>query len=271
MRAAFRGAAVALASGALLLSAPSSAHAAKLPSPSGYLVDAANVVPAEAERQIEAALEDYQERTDGEVAVAVVRTVGDTSIENYAEDLFGEWGIGDRKKDLGALLLIAVDDRQLRIETGYGAEALLTDVQSKQIIDQMTPLLAAGNYAGAVDLGQRSIRRALGDDQADAAAPVATPARRQPRSSGGGSLLFFLLPLVFIFITSLGSGRRRRRRSGGLGGGGWGFPIFLGGGWGGGHGGGGFGGNGGGFGGGGGGFGGFGGGDSGGGGASGSW
>ncbi|MEP7055176.1 MAG: TPM domain-containing protein, partial [Actinomycetota bacterium] len=212
----------------------------------------------------EASLEDYHQRTNGEVAVAVVQTIGDTSIENYAHDLFNKWGVGSKKQDNGVLLVIALDEHQLRIETGYGAEARVTDLQSKAIIDGLTPFLRAGDYAGAVDQGQRAIRSALGDEFAGAPAPVSAPQRRG-RSSGGGSLVFVLLPLLFFFLTAVGSRRRRR-------GFGWGLPIFYGGGWGGGGfggGGGGFGGNGGG--GVGGGFGGFGGGSSGGGGASGGW
>lgn len=267
MRARWRGALVALVSGLVVLATASGAHAAPVfPPPTGFFVDAANVVPLAAGQQIEASLKDYNTRTKGEVAVAVVPTIGDTSIENYAHDLFNKWGVGSKQKDLGVLLVIALQEKQLRIETGYGAEALLTDVQSKAIIDGLGPQLRAGDYAGAVDRGQRAIRAALGDTLADAPAPVAVPVPSQRRSSGGRSLLFFLLPLMFVLFSSIG-GRRGRRH--GLG---WVLPLLYGGGgWGGGgYGGGGFGGNGGG-GGGGGGFGGFGGGSSGGGGASGGW
>lgn len=268
MRGVWRGAFAAVLGGALIVSAQAPASAAKpvFPAASGFLVDAAGVIPDTAESEIERSLEGYHRRTDGEVAIAVVRTIGDTSIENYAEDLFGKWGVGDEKRDLGVLLVIALNERRTRIETGYGAEAYLTDVQSRQILTQVEQLLGQGNYAGAVDRGQSAIRRALGDDQADAAAPAPVPQPRQRRSSGGGSIFFLLFMLLFVF-GGIGGGRSRRRRRGG----GFGVPIILGGGFGGGYGGGlgGFGGGGGG--GGGGGFGGFGGGDSGGGGASGSW
>lgn len=264
MRAAWRGALAALVSGAVLLIPAGSAYAAPVyPPASGYLVDAAGVVPAGVEQQIEVSLEDYHQRTKGEVAVALVKSLGDTSVENYAADLFRKWGVGSKDGNLGVLLVIATKERRQRIETGYGAEALLTDVQSRQILDGMVPLLKAGNFGGAVDQGQRQIRKALGDTQADAAAPVATPIRSQRRSSGGGSLFFFLLPLLFVVFGSMGSRRGRRGR------GAWVLPVLLGSTMGrGGYGGGGFGGS---SGGGGGGFGGFGGGSSGGGGASGGW
>lgn len=269
MRAAWRAPLVVLASGVLLLLPVTSAAAAPVyPPASGFLVDQAGVIGAGSEQQIEASLADYTRRTRGEVAVAVVKNLDGTDIADYANELFDRWKVGDKQKDLGVLLVIAVAEKRNRIETGYGAEALVTDVQSKAILNSLQPALRAGNYAAAVDLGQRSIRRALGDDQADAAAPIRTQTRQRGRSSGGFPF-FLVIPLIFLFM-SIGRGRRRR---GGIGGGGWGVPIILGSTLGsGGYGGGGFGGSSGGFGGGGGGgFGGFGGGDSGGGGASGDW
>ena len=251
------------------------------PKQDGWVTDAAGVIPAAAEERIEADLQSYQSRSQGkEVAVVVIRSLGNRSVEDYAEDLFGEWGIGAKEQDSGVLLLIARDDRKMRIETGYGAGAELTDVESNDILEQQVrPRLRANNFTGAVDAGQRAIRAALGDEQADVAAPppITQPGgtgRQAPRRTGGGiSLLFFLLPLIFFFLSASSGRRRRRRRGGYYGGGGFGFPIFIGGG---GWGGGGYGGGSGGFGGssgglGGGGFGGFGGGDSGGGGASGDW
>jgi uncharacterized protein len=237
------------------------------PQQDGGITDEAGVIAASDEGRIESSLQDYYTRTKGEVAVVIIRTLRNASVEDYAEDLFGAWGIGNKDKDSGVLLLVAVDQRKMRIETGYGAGAELTDVEADDILEsQVRPRLQASDYAGAVDAGQRAIRAALGDEQADAAPPpVAQPGgagRQAPRRTGGGiSLLFFLLPLIFLFMSS---GRRRRRRRGYYGGGGFGFPIFIGGGgWGGGGygGGGGFGGSSGGLGGGG--FGGFGGGDSG--------
>lgn len=269
MRGPWRSAFVALATGVVLLVTGPGAHAQKptFPSPSGFLVDAAGVIPAEPERQIEASLEEYNERTDGEVAIALVRTIGDTSVQNYANDLFDKWGVGDAKRDLGVLLVVSFADnpRQMWIETGYGAEEYLTDVEANKIYTDVREIMRAGDYARGIDQAQRLIRKALGDDKADAAAPLPAQVPQQRRSSGGASLLFFLLPFIFIMMTSMGSGRRRRRRGVGFG-----VPIIYGGGMGG-FGGGGFGGSSGGLGGGGGGFGGFGGGDSGGGGAGGDW
>lgn len=266
---------LALAVLALLVLWASPAWAAEFPQPTGYLVDAANAVPDSDQQALEAELSAYAERSSHQLAVAVVRTTGGKSIEDYANDLFGRWGIGDAKRDDGVLLVVATSDRTLRIEVGRGLEGQLTDVQSADIIrNDMVPALRSGDVTGAVRAGERKVRAALGDPTPDAAgAPAASftgYGGGQPVARSQSS--FNLLPLLVLgfvavlFISRLG-GRRRRRRHGMF------FPLFLGSGWGG-FGGGSWGGGGlggGGFGGGGGGFGGFGGGSSGGGGASGSW
>lgn len=233
-----------------------------LPDFTAPVVDAAGVVPDDVERQVNAALNDYQRRSGNQLAVAVVRTIGDRSLEDYTIDLARKWGVGEKGDDNGVLLLIATEDRKLRIEVGRGLEGTLTDLQSGRIIRQrLVPLLREGDFGGAVTQGTTAIRQELGDTEAG---PLPEPPSEDTGSEGGGSAwpLLFVLPVLGLGL--LGGGRRRGR--GGFGGG-IGPTIF----WGGGLGGGGFGGGGGGGGFGGGGFGGGGGGGFGGGGASGGW
>lgn len=227
---------------------------------SAPVVDAAGVVPDDVERRVSAALLDYQTRSGNQVAVAVVKSSGDQSIEDYSIDLAREWGVGQKGADNGVVLVIAYEDRKLRIEVGRGLEGSLTDLQSGRLIrEQIVPRLQAGDVAGAVEQGAEGIRRELGDDQVGPAPPPLEEPGDEPSGGGGlgGLLVLGLLGLGLVG----GVGRRWRR------GGSW--PIFVGGGWpgsGGGWSGGGS--SGGGFGGG---FGGGGGGGFGGGGASGSW
>jgi uncharacterized protein len=246
-----RAAAVAL----LLVAATS------LPKFTAPVVDAAGVVPDAVEQQQNAALNDYQQRSGNQIAVAVVKTTGNQSLEDYSIDLARNWGVGQKGKDNGVLLLIAYDDHKVRVEVGRGLEGTLTDLESGRIIsEQLLPRLRQGDVGGAIVAGTDSIRHVLGDTTVGEPAPVAEPAP-QPQQPAPFAPLAFLLPVGFIFLAFLFAGRGRRRR------GFFGFPIFWGGG---GFGGGGFGG--GGFGGGGGGgFGGGGGGGFGGGGASGGW
>lgn len=227
---------------------------------SAPLVDAADVVASGDEERINSALLDYQRRTTNQIAIAVVDTIGDNSLEDYANDLFEEWGVGEEDKDNGVLLLVAMEERELRVEVGFGLEGELTDLESGQIVDNMAPLMRRGEVGEAIYRAQLDIRRAL-NDEGLGALPVRQPEDRDEPESSFPQLAFALIPLFFIFMAMRGARRRgRRRRDFGL------WPIFIGGGWGGSSGGG-FGG--GGFGGGG--FGGGGGGSSGGGGASGGW
>ncbi len=251
--------------GLLLLVAPVAASAKEVdcgdfPKPTGYVVDQAKAVSDAVERDLDATLAAFESSSGGsQVAALVVDSIGDRGIEDYANDVFGCWGVGEKDEDTGVLLVVALEQRRMRIEVGRGVEGDLTDVESADIIrEDITPAFKAGDISGGVAKGVQGIVRALGGD---VVRPVASRPQQPPiGGSGGPGLAFFVLFAVIALVSILGNGRRGRR------GGGFFPPIIMGGGWGGsGYSGGG------GFGGGGGGFGGFGGGGSGGGGASGGW
>jgi uncharacterized protein len=167
--------------------------------------------------------------------------------------------VGERGKDNGVLLVVAMRERSLRIEPGRGLEDELTDLESGRIIrERIAPLMRRGDVGGAIEMGTLAVRQALGDTEVGDLPPP--PAEPDEEPNQFPAFAFGLFPLLFFLF--LANRRRRggrgRRQDFGV------IPIFWGGGWGGSTGGG-FGG------GGGGGFGGGGGGMSGGGGASGGW
>jgi uncharacterized protein len=238
--------------------------------------DFAGVIDEASERELDRRIRALQSASGDVVAVATVKTFqpyGD--IREYAVEMFenGGRGIGERGKDNGLLVVVAVDDRRVDIEVGYDIEEFVTDGFAGETIRQaMTPHFRNGDYGpGLVDGVTRIITR-IAERRGVTLQDVPRQAAPQQRSSG---FPFWLVILIFfVLLSNLGGGRRRRRRRGFWGGGPWSGwnsgigPFGGGGGFGGGFGG--FGG--GGFGGGGGGgFGGFGGGRSGGGGASGGW
>ena len=242
--------------------------AAELPRFSQPVVDTAGAVSAATEAQIGTELADFRQRSGTQIAVAVIDTTDGASIEDYAIDLARSWGVGEKGKDNGILLVIAERDRTLRIEVGRGVESELTDLQSGRIIrERLVPLLERGDVDEAVAQGTRAIRSELGDGEVGA---LPEPLGSSDRGTGGTPRLLF--PAMLLGFGALAVLRSRGGGRGGHGGrSGLGDAIV----WGalagfglGGHGGrdGGFGGGGGGFGGGGGGGGGFGGG-----GASGDW
>ena len=250
------------------------------PRPDGPVYDGANMIDDAVEAQLDERLRVYNRETGRSVIVATVPDLGGETVEGYAVDLYQTWGIGGEETDEGALLLVAQEERKIRIEVGYGSTPTLTDAASGRIIrNTITPAFKQDDYTGGIVAGVAQMIEALDMDPATAraieeaeAAAGAQGNDRRSASTWLGAIVWIALIFGFAFIFGRGKkGRRRRRYGAGDAVG----DVLLwsaigsmlndgdGGGWGGG--GGGFGG------GGGGGFGGFGGGMSGGGGASGGW
>ncbi len=268
------------------------------PRPEGPVYDGADILSAATEAQLDAELRAYNAQTGRAIIIATVPSLGGASIEPYATGLFSDWGIGGAQRDMGLLLLIARDDRKLRIEVGYGLHGYFGGIMAGRVInDVITPRFKEGDFDAGVSNGVAAILAHLAKSPEDAIAieEAAQAAAAQASRSDGGfpiGVLIWLAFMFFFFVLPVLAGRKRRRKYRAKGEGPWGDSgrglgdsardIIL---WevgsaiargvlsgGGGGRGGGFGGGGGGFGGGGGGgFGGFGGGMSGGGGASGSW
>ena len=123
-----------------------------------YLVDDANMVEPEDREKILAMGRDLDRATKAQVVVVTMTSLGSDSIENYANRLFRKWGIGDRTKNNGVLLLIAKEDRKFRIEVGYGLEGALTDSLTGQIQDQyMIPYFRKGIYEEGIARGYEAL------------------------------------------------------------------------------------------------------------------
>jgi uncharacterized protein len=248
------------------LLAPAAAAARQWPAPLGYLSDFAGVVDGASADSIQALAAELQEKTGAQLAVVTERDLGGEPIENATVELFQQWGVGRKGRDDGVLVLLAVAERRVRVEVGYGLEGVLPDARCGFIIRRvMGPDLAADRFGPGLFRGADAIAGVIARDRGVTLAPGRGAALPEESDSRGRSLLpLGVLFLLFVFFSWLmrrltgGWGDWRGRR-------GWSGPFRGGfGGWGG-YGGS-FGGHGGGFGGG---FGGFGGGRSGGGGASG--
>ena len=255
---------------ALLVAAPAAAQ--EFPKLTGRVVDSANLLPPAEEAAITQKLAALEQASSRQLVVATVPDLGGYPIEDYGYQLGRAWGIGQEEANNGVILLVAPNDRKVRIEVGYGLEPIVTDALSNQIISgQILPRFRENDYPGGITAGVDALIQQLQapTEEAEQRALAAAQAQQQSSGEGGGGsifpLIFWGIVLFFIVLPMLRRGRRGRRyRRGGLPVVIWGpgFGGGSGGGWGGG-----------GFGGGGGGFGGFsgGGGSFGGGGASGSW
>jgi uncharacterized protein len=252
------------------------------PRPQGPIFDQADMLPADQEAALDQRLRDFDARTGNAVIVATVDNLQGDTVEDYAQKLYAAWGIGGAERDTGVLLLIAKQERKMRIEVGYGLTPYITDILSGRIIrDQITPRFKQGDFPGGITAGVDALLTQLSKSPEDAKAiaeAAAAAEKSRAHSNGGGfpvgMIVWVVFILIFVILPSLSRRRGRHYRGSGMGGTVGNILLWSalnaasnsgrgGGGWGGG--GGGFGG------GGGGGFGGFGGGMSGGGGASGGW
>ena len=239
----------------------------ELPPKSNTLVtDFTNTLSASDKQLLEEKLVAFSDSSSTQIAVVIMKSVGQYDINDYGQKLGRAWGIGQKGKNNGILVLVAMGDRKVSIQTGYGAEGALPDAITHEIIqNDITPRFKANDYYGGLDAGTSDIiKYTKGEYKAD----------KKPQNQGGrGSSAFVIVIIVIVILILI----FRNRGGGGQiidsRGGASPFWWFLGGamlgresgGWGG------FSGGGNDGGGDGGGFGGFGGGDFGGGGSSGSW
>ena len=128
------------------------AATAILPAPTQdiYLVDDAFMVNEEDKAQILNLGRELDQKTGAQVVVVTMNTLGPESIEDYANKLFRKWGIGDKKKNNGVLLLIAKEDRKFRVEVGYGLEGAITDGYSGSVLDGMKAGFRKEEYSPAI-------------------------------------------------------------------------------------------------------------------------
>ncbi len=189
----------------------------------GRVSDAAQVLPTEVERTLVATLAAHEAKTTEQVVVATVPSLGGRDIESYANDLFRAWGLGQKDKNNGVLFLVAPNEREMRIEVGYGLEGTLTDALASRIIrDIATPRFKAGDLAGGIEAGTKAILKVLGGEALPA------PAENQ---ADWPAVLGVLVPLLFWALI-VANARRRGGRGRGVwwGGGGGGFGRGRGGG-----------------------------------------
>jgi uncharacterized protein len=134
------------------------------PAPQGYVSDFAGLLSASGRSLLENKLTRLESETGAEVAVVTVPDLGGTTVEDYAVRLFEQWGIGKQEEDNGILFLVALADRQMRIEVGYGLEPIITDGRAGRILDEdVVPSFQTGSYETGIIAGVNSIERYIRD------------------------------------------------------------------------------------------------------------
>jgi uncharacterized protein len=145
---------VALVLGLGLLAAFAATADVAVPPLTGRVVDRTATLSTDQVAALDRTLQDFEARKGSQIAVLIVATTAPEAIEQFSIRVAEAWKIGRKKVDDGAILVIAKDDRKLRIEVGYGLEGALTDVTSKRIIDEfITPKFRGGDFAGGIAAG----------------------------------------------------------------------------------------------------------------------
>lgn len=198
----------------LLLVSAQAGWAQQFPKLTGRVVDAANLIDPPREAQIVARLEALEKQSGRQLVVVTLPDLQGYDISDYGYRLGRAWGIGDKERDDGALLIVAPTERKVRIEVGYGLEGILTDALSSQIIrNTIVPRFKANDYPGGIVAGSNAIADllALPADEARKRAELA--AKEAQKTQGGSDIgtAIFVLFIVFFFIVPMFFGRRRGR------------------------------------------------------------
>jgi uncharacterized protein len=206
--------------GIILFSLPLFAHAYTSPGKAtGFVNDFANVIPANERTVIETKLQSLQQSSGVQVAVATVLSLGDETIESYAVALFQDWGIGQKGKDNGLLILVAPADRQARIEVGYGLEGTVTDLQAGNIVnDVMIPAFKTGDYAGGISGAVDAVSGIIARDPTIIADYSVSPSGGSSGQSSGWQTNFFAFFFIGVIILNALARILGRTRSWWLGG-----------------------------------------------------
>ncbi len=201
------------------------ATAQTFPALTGRVVDEARLLSPDRERQLTERLEALEAETTNQLVVVTVNDLQGYPIEDYGYQLGREWGIGQGETDNGVLLIVAPNERKVRIEVGYGLEPILTDALSARIIhEDILPDFRQAGFESGITRGVDAIINQLTLDEAEALARAAEAERPESGMVWGVLItigVFLLLGVMGAVSASRAPGRRGRRRGDGL------TPILI--------------------------------------------
>ncbi|HLS42616.1 MAG TPA: YgcG family protein [Paenalcaligenes sp.] len=178
---------------ALCVAMPVWAQPVPVPPLSDWVTDTTDTFTPAQRQALSAQLQSVESDKGAQIFVLLVPTTGEDTIESYARRVFDEWRPGRQGIDDGVLLVVAKDDRRLRIEVGYGLEGAITDLQSGRIIrEYITPRFAVDDYAGGIQAGANALITLVNGED------LPPPAASQQGTVDDEGPLVMLLPLAFM-------------------------------------------------------------------------
>jgi uncharacterized protein len=202
------------------LLAPQAGWAQEFPKLTGRVVDAAGIIPDAEEARLTQKLAALEQQSQRQLVVATIPDLQGYDIADYGYQLGRAWGIGHKGDDNGTLLIVAPNERKVRIEVGYGLEPVLTDGMSFLIINKaIVPRFKQGDMAGGIEAGADAIIQQL-TLPPEEAQKIAAQADQQRQEGGGiplGVIVFILIIVFFVVMPMINEsrgGHRKRRRHG---------------------------------------------------------
>jgi uncharacterized protein len=173
--------------------------------PTGKITDRADLLSSQTEKRLRSILDKLQAQTHAEIAVVTLPSMEGGQIDDFTNRLFEKWGVGDASQDNGVMLLVAVKERKIRIEVGYGLEAAISDGRAGQIRDQyVLAYFKQNQMEEGVEAGTLALANAVAEHYG---IELSAPATR-PQGSNGNSQdsivgVFIAMMVLFVIITKL--------------------------------------------------------------------
>ena len=201
---------------AMLLALPAAAQPAFPERGTAPVLDQANIIDDATEAQLTQALDEFEEANQRQFVIVTLASLDGYDIADYGYQLGRYWGLGDSENDDGVILIVAPNERKVRIETGYGIESIIPDGLAYDYIEEMTPYFRDGDYSAGIALGAQRILTQL-QLPPEEAAQIARQAGTEREAEGGfpiGALFWFGFMFFFFILPMFRRGGRRRRRMG---------------------------------------------------------
>ena len=177
------------------------------------VVDEANIIDEATEAELTRKLDKFEERNQRQFVIATVPDLQGYDIADFGYQLGRYWQLGDAENDDGILLIVAPNDRQMRVEVGYGLEGIIPDGLAYEYVEGMKPYFRDGQYSAGISWGADQIITQL-ELPPEEAAKIAQETTEKRENSGGfplGGLIWFAFIFFFFILPMLRGGRRKRR------------------------------------------------------------